>query len=76
MKGVLVLIESKNPSVFDPRYNVIDFTVKPRIGEPFLFTSKKYGFCNTSDVKSVAIDSENGDLLIQTRNSLYKLEII
>lgn len=76
MTGVMQLVESTRPPVFGTKYFVVDFIVKPRVGDPFLFVHRLLGPCNTSDVLSVAVDSENGRYLIQTRNSIYTLEII
>lgn len=75
-RGRLTLIESKNPPVFGTDPIEITFTIRPKVGEAFLFQSNRFGFCNTSDIKTAAIDSETGDYLLTTRNSLYRLEVL
>lgn len=75
MKGILTLVESKNPPVFETPME-INFTVLPRLDESFLFTSSRYGHCNTSEVKVSAVDSETGEWLLTTRNSIYRLGVI
>lgn len=74
MKGVLTLVSSKKDPVFGTEPLEINFTVRPRLGESFLFTCPEFGFCNTSEVK--AVDSETGKFLLTTRNSLYQLEVL
>lgn len=73
MRGILNLVSSKNDPVFGPGPVEIEFMKYPRLGEPFVFLSKKHGFCVTSEVK--AIDSETGEYLLTTRNSIYKLRV-
>lgn len=74
MNGVLTLVSSNKPPVIDSPLEV-SFTVSPRVGDPFLFAAKNGEYGNTSTVKVAAIDSETGDFLLTTRNSIYKLAI-
>lgn len=75
MIGQLTLLRSKNDPVFaDPGTPLkVTFPEMPVVGESFIFETSCYGACHTSEVK--AIDSETGEYLLQTRNSLYKLKV-
>lgn len=72
--GMLTLISSENPPVFGLPAK-INFINMPKIGDSFVFEHPQDGLCVTSDVKTTAIDSETGEHLIQTRNSLFKLQL-
>jgi hypothetical protein len=83
MKGRISLIKSSTAQHLRDSNGVgylnetpiaIQFDTEPEVGSSFRFTTDNGGWVITSDVK--AVDAENGNVLIQTRNSLYKLEKI
>lgn len=74
-KGILTQIISSHDPVFGKEPITITFGEKPVLNESFVFTNRHFGQCYTSTIR--AIDSEKPDtFLIQTRNSVYKLEVV
>lgn len=73
--GILSFVSSVNPPAFmlPSRINFINM---PQVGDSFVFESVADGACVTSTVERLAIDSETGEYLIETRNSLYKLKLV
>lgn len=74
MRGILTLISSIKDKVFDTPME-ISFADMPKIGKGFVFGNVNHGICTTSDVLSIAIDSEKPDYVLKTENSYYKLEV-
>lgn len=72
-KGVITMIESKNPPVFGMTPLHVDFMHLPRIEESFQFHSLHYGRCWTSTIQS--IEFKKKAFFLTTRNSIYKLEV-
>lgn len=72
--GVLTFVSSENSPVFALPAK-INFINMPKIGDSFVFESPVDGACITTAVESVAIDSETGEYLIQTRNTIFKLQL-
>lgn len=72
--GILTLVSSVNRPVFGLPAK-INFINMPKVGDSFVFEHPQDGLCVTSEVKSDAVDSETGERLIQTRNSIFKLKL-
>lgn len=72
MEGILNLIKSKNPPVFNTPLR-INYTEPPVKGEAFLFTRGGLCGCNLSVVKKIT--RFDGFMVIQTLNSYYTLRV-
>lgn len=73
--AIMTFVSSVNPPAFELP-SKINFINMPKIGDSFVFEHPKDGLCITSEVKSTAIDSETGEYLLQTRNSIFKLKMV
>lgn len=72
-EGTFALIVSKNECPFGETDFPIDFTRPPAVGESFLFRSRLFGDCNTSEV--LAIRQVEDMTFLLTRNSAYVLAV-
>lgn len=74
MIATFKLVQSKRYPVFQTPVDVA-FVNRPKEGESFIFAHPTQGMCHTSTVQSISVDSENGDLLLHTLNSIYHLQM-
>jgi hypothetical protein len=71
--GILYLIESKNPPVFQTPLRIM-YRRGPKLGESFLFASRPFQQCNLSEAKRLT--RFKGFTIIKTRNSTYVLHAV
>jgi hypothetical protein len=72
--AVLQFVKSRFEPVFiTPQ--LISYEYGPTVGESFIFRGLE-GNNNTSEVKHIMYDAENGIQIITTRNSVYQLQAV